>query len=141
MMAILAETCVPMICVAFTSNPGVNHLPGSPWGLLLLPIIALSTLRLDPFLSRFAGVSATSFYLLAAAFDGWQPALVVSHSGVTQSGVTLYAVILLGSGFAAGSVAAVIERRAETIFSEVLLRQDFERLQRCSPPLRCRRIS
>src|SRR4030095_3250866 len=74
----LAEFCVPALCVALLVDPEIAtgyRALASPWVLIFFPLMMLSTLRLNPWLSRFAGLLAGSLYLVAAYHHGWRPAL------------------------------------------------------------------
>ena len=129
----VAEMSVPCLCIAFLSNPNVPFLYRSlatPWALLLFPLIALSTLRLKPSFSLFAGATATCFYLTAAYHNGWRLALFNPTQILDTNGtIVFYALILLGAGLAAATVAAEIRRHAEAALAELSARQQLKQVQ------------
>ena len=130
---ILAETCVPAVGIVCLS-PAVDaaYRPiATPWVLVFFPFVMLSTLRLDPWLCRFAGAIAMCFYLVSAYYVGWHAGLV--HSGAysfQQSAVLFYAAILLASGLVSGAVATEIKKHIEAALREAEVREQLNQVQR-----------
>src|SRR5260370_25399256 len=96
----IIETAVPAIGVAWLTttsfDPAYRPL-ASPATLLFFVFIILSILRLDPWLCRLAGVTATVSYIAAAVYLGWIPPTPRTPAPVTQPDVSLHALILLVS--------------------------------------------
>jgi serine phosphatase RsbU (regulator of sigma subunit) len=126
------ETAVPAIGVAWltTTNFAPAYRPlASPATLLFFVFIILSILRLDPWICRLAGITATLTYLAAAVSLGWIPPRPGTPAPVTQTDVSLYAVILLVSGFIAGGVAGEIRKHVEVALREAETRRQLDRVQ------------
>jgi serine phosphatase RsbU (regulator of sigma subunit) len=130
---ILAETSVPALYIALFTTPEVPidfRALANPWVLILCLIILSSTLRLSPWLSRFAGFISGIFYLAAAFHHGWRPALLdPAFYTVTRTGVLFYALILLILGWAAGAVAGQIRKHVEAALSAAEARQQLKQVQ------------
>ncbi|HKM67583.1 MAG TPA: PP2C family protein-serine/threonine phosphatase [Candidatus Acidoferrum sp.] len=128
----ILETAVPAIGVAWlttTSFESAYRPLASPATLLFFVFIILSILRLDPWICRLAGITATISYLAAAVYLGWIPPTPGAPSPVTQTDVSLYAVILLLSGFVAGGVAGEIRKHVEAALREVETKRQLDRVQ------------
>ena len=126
------ETAVPAIGVAWltTSDFASAYRPlASPATLLFFVFIILSILRLDPWICRLAGLTAAVAYLAAALSLGWIPPRPGTPAPVTQTDVSLYAFILLVSGFIAGAVAAEIRKHVEAALREAETRRTLDRMQ------------
>jgi hypothetical protein len=96
----ILESAVPAIGVAWLTSADFDmaYRPlASPATLLFFVFIILSILRLDPWICRLAGITATISYLAAAVYLGWIPPTPGTPALVTQTDVSLYAVILLSS--------------------------------------------
>jgi serine phosphatase RsbU (regulator of sigma subunit) len=119
---IVLELAVPALGVAFFASPRLQfeYKPiATPWVLAFFPLIMLSVLRLNPRVSRIAGVAATVGYLVAAYYVGWRPSLEdLRHHTVEQTAVTFYAAILLASGFIAGLVGGEIRKHVQAALRE-----------------------
>jgi serine phosphatase RsbU (regulator of sigma subunit) len=129
----IIETAVPAIGVAWltTSDFDLAYRPlASPATLLFFVFIILSILRLDPWICRLAGITATLSYLAAAVYLGWNPPVPGTPAPVTQTDVSLYAIILLVSGFIAGSVAGEIRQHVEAALREAETQRKLDRVQR-----------
>jgi serine phosphatase RsbU (regulator of sigma subunit) len=131
--SVFVELCVPSLCIAFLANPAIPiayRALATPWILIFFPLITLSTLHLNRFVSWCAGFTAATLYLAAAYYHGWRPALVdPSHYTAVQTAVTFYALILLGSGFVAGAVASEIRNYLEAALSELEVREQLKQVQ------------
>jgi len=126
------ETAVPSIGVAWlTTDFASAYRPlASPATLLFFVFIILSILRLDPWICRLAGITAAFAYLAAAISLGWVPPRPGTPAPVTQTDVSLYAFILLVSGFIAGGVAGEIRKHVEAALREAETRRQLDRVQR-----------
>jgi serine phosphatase RsbU (regulator of sigma subunit) len=128
----IIETAVPAIGVAWltTSDFDLAYRPlASPATLLFFVFIILSILRLDPWICRLAGITATVSYLAAAVYLGWIPPTPGTPAPVTQTDVSLYAIILLVSGFVAGGVASEIRKHVEAALREAETQRKLDRVQ------------
>ena len=126
------ETAVPAIGVAWltTTDLASAYRPlASPATLLFFVFIILSILRLDPWICRLAGVTAAFAYLAAAFSLGWVPPRPGTPAPVTQTDVSLYAFILLASGFIAGGVAAEIRKHVHAALREAETRRQLDQVQ------------
>jgi serine phosphatase RsbU (regulator of sigma subunit) len=129
----ILETVVPAIGVAWLTATGFDaaYRPlASPSTLLFFVFIILSILRLDPWNCRLAGITASVSYLTAAVYLGWVPPRPGHPAPVTQTDVSLYAVILLLSGVLAGAVAGEIRKHVEAALREANTRRQLDRVQR-----------
>jgi serine phosphatase RsbU (regulator of sigma subunit) len=128
----IIETSVPAIGVAWLTTTGFDpaYRPlASPATLLFFVFIILSILRLDPWICRVAGITATVSYIAAAVYLGWIPPTPGTPAPVTQTDVSLYAVILLVSGFVAGGVAGEIRKHVEAALREAETQRKLDRVQ------------
>ena len=126
------ETAVPAIGVAWLTTTGFDaaYRPlASPATLLFFVFIILSILRLDPWICRLAGITATVSYLAAAVYLGWIPPTPGTPAPVTQTDVSLYAIILLVTGFVAGGVATEIRKHVEAALREAETQRKLDRVQ------------
>jgi serine phosphatase RsbU (regulator of sigma subunit) len=125
------ETAVPAIGVAWltTTDFASPYRPlASPATLLFFVFIILSILRLDRWICRLAGITAAFTYLAAAISLGWVPPRPGTPAPVTQTDVSLYAIILLVSGFIAGGVAEEIRKHVEAALREAETRRQLDRV-------------
>jgi serine phosphatase RsbU (regulator of sigma subunit) len=128
----IIETAIPAIGVAWLTTTGfdVVYRPlASPATLLFFVFIILSILRLDPWICRLAGITATVSYLAAAVYLGWIPPTPGVPAPVTQTDVSLYAIILLVSGLVAGSVAGEIRKHVEAALREAETQRKLDHVQ------------
>jgi serine phosphatase RsbU (regulator of sigma subunit) len=128
----ILETAVPAIGVAWltTTDFDMAYRPlASPATLLFFVFIILSILRLDPWICRLAGITATVSYLAAAVYLGWIPPTPGTPALVTQTDVSLYAVILLIGGVIAGGVASEIRKHVEAALHEAETQRKLDRVQ------------
>ena len=128
----IIETSVPAIGIAWLTTTGFDpaYRPlASPATLLFFVFIILSILRLDPWICRLAGITATVSYIAAAVYLGWIPPTPGTPAPVTQTDVSLYALILLVSGFVAGGVAGEIRKHVEAALREAETQRKLDRVQ------------
>jgi serine phosphatase RsbU (regulator of sigma subunit) len=128
----IIETAVPAIGVAWLTTTGFDlaYRPlASPATLLFFVFIILSILRLDPWICRLAGITAAISYLAAAVYLGWIPPTPGTPAPMTQTDVSLYAIILLVSGFVAGGVAGEIRKHVEAALREAETQRKLDRVQ------------
>lgn len=128
----ILETSVPAIGVAWLTAPGFEPIYrplASPSTLLFFVFIILSILRLDPWVCRLAGITAAVSYIAASVYLGWIPPTPGHPAPVTQTDVSLYAIILLVSGFIAGGVAGEIRKHVEAALQEAETRRQLDRVE------------
>jgi len=128
----ILETSVPAIGVAWlttTSFESAYRPLASPATLLFFVLIILSILRLDTSICRIAGITAAVTYIAAAVHLGWIPPQPGHPAPVTQTDVSLYAIILLISGFVAGGVAGEIRKHVEAALRESETRRQLDRIE------------
>ena len=126
------ETAIPAIGIAFLTSTALDpaYRPiASPATLLFFIFIILSILRLNQWICWLAGITSTVAYLLAAVYLGWTPPVPGRPAPVTQTDVSLYAVILLVAGFVAGAVAREIRKHVEAAVREAETKRQLDRVQ------------
>jgi serine phosphatase RsbU (regulator of sigma subunit) len=128
----ILESALPAVGIAFLTSghldPAYQPL-ASPATLFFFIFIILSILRLNPRLCWLSGITATITYLLAAVHLGWSPPVFGTPAPITQTDVTLYAIILLLAGFVAGGVAKEIRKHVEAALREAETQQQLAGLQ------------
>ncbi len=128
----ILESALPAVGIAFLTSghlhPAYQPL-ASPATLFFFIFIILSILRLNPRLCWLSGITATIAYLFAAVHLGWSPPVPGAPAPITQTDVTLYAIILLIAGFVAGGVAKEIRKHVEAALREAETKQQLARLQ------------
>jgi serine phosphatase RsbU (regulator of sigma subunit) len=128
----ILESGLPAVGIAFLTSghldPAYQPL-ASPATLFFFIFIILSILRLKPRLCWLSGITATVTYLIAAVHLGWSPPILGTPAPITQTDVTLYAIILLLAGFVAGGVAKEIRKHVEAALREAETKQQLARLQ------------
>jgi serine phosphatase RsbU (regulator of sigma subunit) len=130
---IIVEACIPALALVFLSSEGIEaaYRPlANPIVLLYFVFIILSTLRLDPGVSRISGFVAAVTYLLAAAYLGWIPRLGGGASVLSpERAVVGFAASFIVGGFVAGAVAGEIRKQVEAALREAETKRQVERLQ------------
>ena len=130
---ILIEMCLPALALVFFSEGTIEaaYKPlANPAVLFYFIFIILSTLRLDPNVSRVSGIVAAASYLLAAAYLGWVPRLLGGTSLLTpERAVGGFAIAAVVAGFIAGAVAAEIRKQVEAALREAETQRQVERLK------------
>jgi serine phosphatase RsbU (regulator of sigma subunit) len=128
----ILETAIPGIGIAFLTSSALEpaYRPiASPATLLFFIFIILSILRLNPWICWLSGLTATISYLASAVYLGWTPPTPGTPAPVTQTDVSLYAIILLVAGFIAGGVAREIRKHVEASVREAETRRQLDRLR------------
>ncbi len=128
----ILESALPAVGIAFLTSGHIDpaYQPlASPATLFFFIFIILSILRLNARLCWLSGITASAAYLFAAFHLGWTPPIPGTPAPITQTDVTLYAIILLLSGFVAGSVAKEIRKHVEAALREAETKQQLARLQ------------
>jgi serine phosphatase RsbU (regulator of sigma subunit) len=126
------ETALPGIGLAFFTTSAFDPLYrplASPATLLFFVFIILSILRLNQWICRLAGITATAAYLSAAVYLGWTLPVFGRPAPATQTDVSIYAVILLIAGFVAGDVAREIRKHVEAAVREAETKRQLDRVQ------------
>jgi serine phosphatase RsbU (regulator of sigma subunit) len=132
-LSIILEIAVPALGIAYFSSPRLasEYRPlATPWVLALFPMIMLSVLRLNPRVSRLAGVAAAAGFLAGAYYLGWRPSLEnLSQHSATQTAVWFYAAILLASGFLAGMVSGEIRKHVQAALHEAEMQRQLKEVE------------
>jgi serine phosphatase RsbU (regulator of sigma subunit) len=130
---IVVETCIPALALVFLSRGVIEaaYKPlANPTVLLYFLFIILSTLRLDPTVSRLSGIVAAVSYLLASAYLGWVPRLGGGASMLSPERVVIsFALAFVIGGFVAGAVAGEIRKQVEAALREAEMQRQVERLR------------
>jgi serine phosphatase RsbU (regulator of sigma subunit) len=132
MTSTILETAFPAMGIAWLSSSAIEpaYRPiASPATLVFFIFIILSILRLNPLVCFVAGLTASFSYLLAAFYLGWRPPTIGVRAPVTQTDVSLYAVIMLIGGVIAGGVAREIRKHVEAAIREAETRRQLDRVQ------------
>jgi len=124
------ETMLPTTALlGLTKNPALG-----PYRALVAPailayffFIILSTLRLNPSLSRLTGIFSSAGYLAVTAYTFW-------HYPIPEYAFSLpvyltYAVMILLGGFVAGAVAGEIRKHVIASLQEAETRRQIERIE------------
>jgi len=80
--------------------------------------IVLSTLRLNPWLCALSGAVASTTYLAAAWHLGWRPPVAGIPAAITQSNISMNAIILFAGGMVAAGVAGQIRKHVRAALRE-----------------------
>ncbi len=132
LFSIVLEIAVIAFGIASFSSPRLayEYRPiATPWVLALFPLIMLSVLRLNPRVSRIAGVVATIGFLGSAYYLGWRPSLRdLSQHSVEQTAVAFYAAIILASGFIAALISKEIRKHVEAALREAEIKSQLEQV-------------
>jgi serine phosphatase RsbU (regulator of sigma subunit) len=133
MLSIILEIAVPALGIAFFSSPklAAEYRPlATPWVLALFPMIMLSVLRLNPLVSRIAGIAAAVGFLASAYYLGWRPSLEnLSQHTPAHTAVLFYAAILLASGYLAGMVSAEIRKHVQAALHEAEMQSQLKEVE------------
>jgi serine phosphatase RsbU (regulator of sigma subunit) len=128
----IIESSLPGIGVAwlYTTEFGFSYRPfANPVTLLFFVFIILSILRLNPWICRLAGITATISHLVAALYLGWIPPTLGRPAPETQTDVSHFAIILLVCGFVAGAVAGEIRKHVQAALREAETQRKLDRVQ------------
>ncbi|HZD47260.1 MAG TPA: SpoIIE family protein phosphatase [Silvibacterium sp.] len=130
---IIIETCIPALALVAFSGGAIEaaYKPlANPAVLLYFIFIILSTLRLDPNVSRLSGIVAAASYLLAAAYLGWAPRIIGGTSLLTpERAVGGFAISAVVAGFIAGAVAGEIRKQVDAALHEAETKRQVEQLR------------
>jgi hypothetical protein len=130
---IMVETCLPALALVFLSSGAIEtaYKPlANPTVLWYFLFIIVSTLRLDPTVSRLSGIAAAISYLLASAYLGWVPRLGAGASMLSPETVVVsFAIGFVVGGFAAGAVAGEIRKQVEAALREAEMKLQVEWLR------------
>jgi len=133
MFSIILEIAVPAMGVAYFSSPrlAMEYRPiATSWVLGFFPMIMLSVLRLNPRVSRIAGVAAAAGFLASAYVLGWRPSLEdVSQHSVAHTAVVFYAVVLLATGVIAGMVSGEIRQHVQAALREAEMQRQLKEVE------------
>ncbi|HEX3471265.1 MAG TPA: PP2C family protein-serine/threonine phosphatase [Silvibacterium sp.] len=131
--SIVIETCVPALALVIFSGGAIEaaYKPlANPAVLLYFIFIILSTLRLDPNISRLSGIVAALSYLAGAVYLGWVPRLIGGTTLLTpERAVGGFAISAVVAGFIAGAVAGEIRKQVEAALREAETQRQVERLR------------
>jgi serine phosphatase RsbU (regulator of sigma subunit) len=131
--SIILEIAFPVVGIACFSSSQLafEYRPlATPWVLTLFPMILLSVLRLNPRVSRIAGIAATIGFLASAYYLGWRPSSHnLSHHSIAQTTIVFYAAILLASGFIAGLVSQEIRKHVRAALHEAEIQRQLKEVE------------
>jgi len=131
-LSTVLETSIPAFGMAFLTSEYIEvaYRPlSSPAVLVFFIFIILSTLRLNPWICILSGGVATVSYISAALYLGWRPPVVGIPAPITQTNVSVNAVVLLAGGFVAGAVAGQIRKHVEAALREAETKRKLETIQ------------
>lgn len=131
-LSTIVETSIPAFVLAFLTSTEIEipYRPlASPPILVFFIFIILSTLRLNPWIGALSGTVASVTYLCAALYLGWRPPIPGIPAPVTQSGVSLNAIMLLVGGVVAGAVAGQIRKHVQAALREAETKSKLEAIQ------------
>ena len=130
---IIVETSMPAFAVAFITSSAIEpayRALANPSALVFFAFIILSTLRLQPALSRFSGVVAAVSYLAAAAYLGWRPSFNSGDSLLSpQKDVFGFAITFVVAGIVAGAVTGEIRKHVDAALLEAETKRQLEHLE------------
>jgi len=130
---IIVETSVPAFAVAFVTSSAIEpayRALANPSALVFFAFIILSTLRLQPALSRFSGIVAAVAYLAAATYLGWRPSFNSGDSLLSpQKDVFGFAITFVVAGIVAGAVTGEIRKHVDAALLEAETKRELEHLQ------------
>jgi serine phosphatase RsbU (regulator of sigma subunit) len=131
-LSTVLETSIPAFAIAFLTSEQIEpaYRPlANPAVLVFFLFIILSTLRLNPGICLLSGTVACVTYFSAALYLGWRPPIPGMPAPVTQTSVSLDAVILLTGGLVAAAVAAQIRKHVEAALREAETKRRLEAVQ------------
>jgi serine phosphatase RsbU (regulator of sigma subunit) len=131
-LSLIVETSIPALALAFLTSEEIDAIYrplASPAVLVFFIFIILSTLRLSPWMGFLSGGVASVGYVCAALYLGWRPPAVGTAAPITQSSVSLNAVILLIGGLTAGAVAGEIRKHVQAALREAETKRTLDLIQ------------
>jgi len=131
-LSTILETSIPAFAIAFLTSeqfePAYRPL-ATPAVLVFFIFIILSTLRLNAGICLLSGVVACGTYFAAALYLGWRPPVPGGPAPVTQTSVSLNAIILLIGGLIAAAVAGQIHKHVEAALREAETKRKLEAVE------------
>jgi serine phosphatase RsbU (regulator of sigma subunit) len=131
-LSTILETSLPALAIAFLASPDVEpaYRPlATPAVLVFFIFIILCTLRLSVWICFLSGAIASVSYLAAALYLGWRPPVPGVPAPVSQTTVSLNALILLTGGLIAGAVAGEIRKHVEAALREAETKRKLEAVE------------
>jgi serine phosphatase RsbU (regulator of sigma subunit) len=131
-LSTILETSLPALAIAFLASPDVEpaYRPlATPAVLVFFIFIILCTLRLSVWICFLSGAIASVTYLAAALYLGWRPPVPGVPAPVSQTTVSLNALILLTGGLIAGAVAGEIRKHVEAALREAETKRKLEAVE------------
>ena len=131
-LSTILETSIPAFAIVFLTTQNIDpaYRPlASPSVLIFFLFIILFTLRLNPWICLLSGVVASLTYLAAAFHLGWRPPVPGIPAPVTQTNVSMNAVILLTGGIVAAAVARQIRKHVEAALREAETKRKLEAVE------------
>lgn len=133
LFSIILEIAVVCFGIACFSSPRLvfEYRPiATTWVLAFFPFIMLSVLRLNPQVSRIAGLAAAIGFLIAAYYLGWRPSITdLRQHTVEQSSVTFFAIIIFFNGLIAGLVSQEILKHVQAALREAETKSQLAQVQ------------
>ena len=130
--SILIEALFPTIMIILLAGSGIvgpYQALVAPVGLSYFLFVTLSTLRLDPGLSRATGMLGVAGYALATAYVYWRFPDVRTEQDFNLAGYATYGGFVLVGGVVAGGVAGEIRRHVAAALREADTRRQKEKLE------------
>jgi serine phosphatase RsbU (regulator of sigma subunit) len=131
-LSTILETSLPALAIAFLASPDAEpaYRPlATPAVLVFFIFIILCTLRLSVWICFLSGAIASVTYLAAALYLGWRPPVPGVPAPVSQTTVSLNALILLTGGLIAGAVAGEIRKHVEAALREAETKRKLEAVE------------
>jgi serine phosphatase RsbU (regulator of sigma subunit) len=128
----ILETSIPAFAIVFLTSAqpdAIYRSLASPAVLAFFIFIILSTLRLNPWICALSGIVASATYLFASWHLGWRPPIPGIPAPITQSNVSLNAIILLAGGLVAAGVAGQIRKHVQAALREAETKRKLDAIQ------------
>jgi serine phosphatase RsbU (regulator of sigma subunit) len=131
-LSTILETSIPAFAIVFLTTQNIDpaYRPlASPSVLIFFLFIILFTLRLNLWICLLSGAVASLTYLFAAFHLGWRPPVPGMPAPVTQTNVSMNAVILLTGGIVAAAVARQVRKHVEAALREAETKRKLEAVE------------
>jgi serine phosphatase RsbU (regulator of sigma subunit) len=131
-LSTILETSIPAFAIVFLTNQNIDpaYRPlASPSVLIFFLFIILFTLRLNLWICLLSGAVASLTYLFAAFHLGWRPPVPGIPATVTQTNVSMNAIILLTGGIVSATVARQIRKHVEAALREAETKRKLEAVE------------